>query len=77
MTGAANMAPTVREAASKKLALFPSSVAIVAVTPSHLICRNPVPNVCVFPMKGQGMNAIDEILVEAVRIGSGTMFNQR
>ncbi len=66
-----------REAASKKLALFPSPVAIVAVTPSHLTCRNPVLNVCVFPMKGKGMNAIEEMLEEAVRIGSGAMFNQR
>ena len=77
MTGAADSVPTVREDTSKKLALFPSSAANVGVRPSHLKCRSPAINGCVSPMMGQGMNAIDEVLEEAVRIGSGEMFNQR
>ena len=77
MTGAADSVPTVRGATSKKLALFASSVAIIAVTSSHLICRSPAISGGVCPMMGQGMNAIDEVLEEAVRIGFGEMFNER
>ncbi len=77
MTGAADSVPTVREVFSKKLALFPASVAIIAVTPNHLICRSPAISGCVCPMLGQGMNAIDEVWEEAVRIGLGEMFSQR
>ncbi len=77
MTGAVDSVPTVREVLSKILALFPASVAIIAVTPNHLKCRSPAINGCVCPMMGQGMNAIDEVLEEAVRIGFGEMFNRR
>ncbi len=77
MTGAADRVPTVRGGTNRKLALFPLSVAIIAVKPSHLICRNPAISGCVCPKMGQGMNAIGEVLEEAVRIGSGAMFDQR
>ncbi len=77
MTGAADSVPTVGEAFSKNLALFPASVASIAVTANHQKCRSPAISGCVCPMMSQGMNAIDEMLEEAVRIGLGAMFDER
>ena len=65
---AAIIAPTARGATAKKLARFRPSVPIIAVTPSHLVYRQLALYWGVFPLMGQRMNTIDEMLEDAVRI---------
>ena len=65
---AAIIAPTVRGATAKKLARFRPSVPIIAVTPNHLIYRQLALFWGVYPLMGQRMNTIDEMLEDAVRI---------
>lgn len=77
MTAAAIIAPTVREASAKKPARLRSSVAIFAVTASHLTCRQLTLDRGVSPFMGQRKNTIDEMLEEAVRIALGAMSDQK
>ena len=65
---AAIIAPTVRGATAKKLARFRPSVPIIAVTPNHLVYRQLALFWGVYPLMGQRMNTIDEMLEDAVRI---------
>ncbi len=65
---AAIIAPTARGATAKKLARFRPSVPIIAVTPSHLVYRQLTLFWGVYPLMGQRMNTIDEMLEDAVRI---------
>ena len=65
---AAIIAPTARGSTAKKLARFRPSVPIIAVTPSHLVYRQLALFWGVYPLMGQRMNTIDEMLEDAVRI---------
>ena len=65
---AAIIAPTVKGATAKKLARFRPSVPIIAVTPNHLVYRQLALFWGVYPLMGQRMNTIDEMLEDAVRI---------
>ena len=74
---AAIIAPTARGATAKKLARFRPSVPIIAVTPSHLVYRQLALYWGVFPLMGQRMNTIDEMLEDAVRIALRAGFVQQ
>ncbi len=65
---AAIIAPTVSGSTAKKLARFRPSVPIIAVTPSPLVYRQLALFWGVYPLLGQRMNTIDEMLEDAVRI---------
>ena len=71
---AAIIAPTVRGATAKTLARFRPSVPIIAVTPSHLVYRQLALFWGVYPLMGQRMNTIDEMLEDAVRIALSAGF---
>lgn len=74
---AAIIAPTARGATAKKLARFRPSVPIIAVTPSHLVYRQLALFWGVYPLMGQRMNTIDEMLEDAVRIALRAGFVQQ
>lgn len=74
---AAIIAPTARGATAKKLARYRPSVPIIAVTPSHLVYRQLALYWGVFPLMGQRMNTIDEMLEDAVRIALSAGFVQQ
>ena len=74
---AAIIAPTARGATAKKLARFRPSVPIIAVTPSHLVYRQLALYWGVYPLMGQRMNTIDEMLEDAVRIALRAGFVQQ
>ena len=65
---AAIIAPTARGSTAKKLARFRPYVPIIAVTPNHLVYRQLAMFWGVYPLMGQRMNTIDEMLEDAVRI---------
>ena len=65
---AAIISPTVSGSTAKKLARFRPSAPIIAVTPSPLIYRQLAMFWGVYPLLGQRMNTIDEMLEDAVRI---------
>lgn len=74
---AAIIAPTTRGATAKKLARFRPSVPIIAVTPSHIVYRQLAMYWGVYPLMGQRMNTIDEMLEDAVRIALRAGFVQQ
>ena len=76
MTAVSIIAPTARGATAEKLDRYRRSGPNIAVTPSHLVYRQLALNWCVYPLMGQQMNTIDEMLEDTVRIAVRAGFVQ-